>query len=207
VRWDGTEALRGVNLSISAGECIALVGPNGSGKSTIAGLLAGTVKPASGSVYRRPKLRVGLVPQDPSWMLLADTVRQEIELGASSRSEGAMRTEELLGTLGLEAVADHPPSLLSSGEMRRLCFAAALAGQPDLLMIDEPAAGQHPEARDTMMSLAAQRCQQGGALLFITHDVDLVRRWAERVIILRDGEITAEGAPVARREVDIVEHA
>ena len=74
-------------------------------------------------------------------------------------------------------------------------------------MIDAPAAGQHPEARDTMMSLAAQRCQQGGALLFITHDVDLVRRWAGRVIILRDGEITAEGAPVARREVDTVEHA
>ncbi len=205
VRRDRTEVLRGVNLSLNAGERIALVGPNGSGKSTIAGLLAGTIKPTRGSVERPAKLRIGLVPQSPSWMLLADTARQEIEIGASSRTGSATPPEELLSALGLAAVADHPPSLLSSGEMRRLCFAAALAGRPDLLIVDEPAAGQHREARETMMSLAAQRCEQGGALLFITHDLDLVRRWATRIIVLRDGQITAEGSPVALRKAGTVE--
>lgn len=140
-------------------------------------------------------------------MLLADSARQEIEIGASSRARGTTPPEELLSALGLAPVADHPPSLLSAGEMRRLCFAAALVGQPDLLIIDEPAAGQHPEARERMMSLAAQRCEQGGALLFITHDLELVREWAHRLIILRDGEIAAEGSPVAHNEVNAVEHA
>jgi energy-coupling factor transport system ATP-binding protein len=207
VRRDGRWILREVSLALRAGESVALVGPNASGKSTIAGLLAGIIRPTAGRVHLAPKLRVALVPQDPSWMLLADSVRQELEIGARRDADSAPHADRLLSDLGLAGLAERPPALLSVGEMGRLALAAALAARPDLLIVDEPAAGQHAQARNAMMSLAAQRCKHGAALLFITHDIELVRTWADRVVVLREGEIAAEGAPVPCKEESPVEHA
>ena len=140
-------------------------------------------------------------------MLLADSAREELQIGLRRGRAPGPEPEELLSALGLEGVADRPPSLLSSGETRRLALAAALVGGPDLLIIDEPAAGQHPQAREAMMSLARRPCGQGGALLFITHDVELVRRWADRIVVLREGEMAAQGSPLRANEANCLEDA
>jgi len=132
-------------------------------------------------------------------MLLADSVREEVEIGAAPE-RGAPDPAELLEALGLDALGHQPPSQLSAGEARRLSVAAMLAGAPDLMILDEPAAGLHPEARETVMSLAAERCRSGASLLLITHDADLVRRHADRVVVLREGCVVADGRPVAQGE-------
>jgi len=192
----GRPALTGVDLSVRRGETVAIVGPNGAGKTSLAQVMAGLVRPSAGRVRRARGLRVGLVPQEPSALLLADTTREEIEIGAARPDRGAPAPDALLEAMGLTHLAAQPPSLLSAGEVRRLATAAALAGDPDLLILDEPTAGQHSEALEVIEELVAYQVARGAAAVIITHDRDLVRRRADRVLAMRGGEAVSEGRPV-----------
>jgi energy-coupling factor transport system ATP-binding protein len=192
----GRPALVGVDLSMRRGETLAIVGPNGAGKTSVAEIMAGLARPSAGRVWQARGLRVGLAPQEPSALLLADTTREEIEIGAAQSDRGAPAPDELLEALGLAHLAGQPPSLLSAGEVRRLAIAAALAGDPELIILDEPTAGQHPEALAVVEELVADQVARGAGAVLITHDRDLVRRRADRVVIMRGGEVVTEGRPI-----------
>jgi energy-coupling factor transporter ATP-binding protein EcfA2/energy-coupling factor transporter transmembrane protein EcfT len=186
--WEGRPALRGVDLTLRDGERVALLGANGSGKSTLLSALAGRI--AAGDVRAG---RVVDVPQDPDLALFSATVREELAVGPSEAgrdpSDVVLRAAR---ALSVDDLLDRAPQSLSRGQRLRTAVAAAVATEPDVLILDEPTSGQDREQVEKMM-LALQ--DRDGALIFATHDVDLARRQATRVIVLEDGRVVYDGAP------------
>lgn len=195
-------ALAGIDLEIRAGESVALVGRNGSGKSTLALLVAGLLRPASGTAllgdavaWRLPArqlvTRAGTVFQDPEHQFIASSVRDELEIGplraGRSAAEARRASDELLERLRLAHLAEANPFTLSGGEQRRLSVATALATRPPLLVLDEPTFGQDRRTHAELVALLGAHRDAGGASLFATHDHDLVRILADRTVTLREG--------------------
>ena len=197
----GQTVLNRVNLSIHPGEIVALFGANGAGKTTLLrhgnGLLRaqrGTVRVLGQPIGRRPVAElagaVGLVMQQPAHMLFAPTVRAELAAGprALGRHDPAW-CEQLSERFGLSALLDRPPQTLSAGEQRRLAIASILASRPQVLLLDEPTAGQDAPARATLRALLTECATEGIAILIATHD----RLWASslchRRVFLADGQI------------------
>ncbi|MEU1971507.1 ATP-binding cassette domain-containing protein [Microbacterium sp. NPDC019599] len=192
----------GIDLTVRAGEVLAVTGPNGAGKSTLGLTLAGLLEPAAGDLAATPALadgagpspirwkskqlltRIGTVFQDPEHQLLSRTVREELEVGprALGLDEGrtSARVDELLVRLRLDALAAANPFTLSGGEKRRLTVAAALATGPRVLVLDEPTFGQDARTWAELVALLA-RLRDGldgderSAIVAITHDLDVVR--------------------------------
>ena len=190
--------VRDANISLGAGERVALVGPNGSGKSTLGRLLVGLLRPASGRVdlggddpARLPSAtlarRAGYAFQDPERQFLAATVAEEVRLGL--RSDELEDVDELMDRLDLPLgrFADRSPYRLSGGEQRRLSLACMLVRRPDLLVLDEPTFGQDRHGHDALLAILAQRVGEGTAVLAMTHDRRFVASFAERVVEMRDG--------------------
>jgi energy-coupling factor transporter ATP-binding protein EcfA2 len=203
-RYPGTNvwALRGVDVSLHAGEAIAITGPNGSGKSTLALLVAGLLRPAQGRVAldgiepwslpaRRLVERVGTVFQDPEHQFVTGRVDDELMVGplrAGRYPPDARRiAADLLERLHLAHLAAANPFTLSGGEQRRLSVATALATAPPLLVLDEPTFGQDRRTYAELVSLLAGHCDGGGATLFATHDEDLVASLADSTLRLAEG--------------------
>jgi ABC-2 type transport system ATP-binding protein len=202
-RYGSRTVLDGVSLAVHPGELVALLGPNGAGKTTAVEILEGYRTADGGSVRvlgqdpRRGgpalKARVGLMLQggglDPR-----STPRDVLRLYARLH-DGGRDPEELLVTVGLAAVAGSRVRRLSGGERQRLALALALVGEPEVLLLDEPTAGMDPEARRTTRALIASLRADGRAILLTTHDLGDVERLADRVAILHEGRIVAEGTP------------
>jgi energy-coupling factor transport system ATP-binding protein len=203
-RYPGTDAwaLDGVDLAVRAGEAVGITGPNGSGKSTLALLVAGLLRPARGRVAldgaepwtlpaRRLVERVGTVFQDPEHQFVTRRVDEELMVGplrAGRYAPDAKRIAmDLLERLHLTHLAAANPFTLSGGEQRRLSVATALATAPPLLVLDEPTFGQDRRTYAELLALLAAHCDGGGATLFATHDVDLVRSLADRTLRLEGG--------------------
>jgi energy-coupling factor transport system ATP-binding protein len=203
-RYPGTDAwaLGGVDLSVRAGEALAVTGPNGSGKSTLALLVAGLLRPARGHVKlddaepwslpaRRLIERVGTVFQDPEHQFVAGRVDLELMVGplrAGRYAPDARRIAmDLLERLRLSHLAAANPFTLSGGEQRRLSVATALATSPPLLVLDEPTFGQDRRTYAELVALLAAHCDGGGAALFATHDENLVASLADRTLHLAGG--------------------
>ena len=201
-----TWALDGVDLEVRAGEALALTGPNGSGKSTLALLVAGLLRPARGGARlgdddawrlpaRRLVTRVGTVFQDPEHQFVTSRVDAELAIGPrrAGRSDQESRriAATLLERLGLTHLAAANPFTLSGGEQRRLSVATALAAAPPLLVLDEPTFGQDRRTYAELVALLAQQRDAGGAVLFASHDRDLVAGLADRTITLRAGRAAA----------------
>ncbi|MGH2492416.1 MAG: ABC transporter ATP-binding protein [Candidatus Limnocylindria bacterium] len=203
-RYPGADAwaLGGIDLSVRAGEALALTGPNGSGKSTLALLVAGLLRPARGYVAldgtepwslpaRRLVERVGTVFQDPEHQFVTGSVDEELMVGplrAGRYAPDARRiATDLLERLRLTHLAAANPFTLSGGEQRRLSVATALATAPPLLVLDEPTFGQDRRTYAELVALLAAHCDGGGATLFATHDEDLVDSLADRTIRLAEG--------------------
>ncbi|MFI6081076.1 ABC transporter ATP-binding protein [Streptomyces sp. NPDC051217] len=198
------EALRGIDLTVTPGETVALMGRNGAGKSTLLATLVGMVEPSSGSVTvggrtphrTRPReliRQVGLVPQEPRDLLYADTVAAECVAADADAGAPPGSCRALVDDL-LPHVPDatHPRDL-SEGQRLALALAIVLTGRPPLLLLDEPTRGLDYAAKARLVDILRALAAEGHAIVLATHDVELAAELARRVVILADGEIVADG--------------
>ncbi|MFE6160887.1 ABC transporter ATP-binding protein [Streptomyces sp. NPDC056486] len=204
VRRGRVEALRRVDLTVRAGETVALMGRNGAGKSTLLSTLVGLLEPAAGSVRvggvvphrtgpRELIRHVGLVPQEPRDLLYADTVAAECAAADHDAAAEAGTCRALVTEL-LPGIADdtHPRDL-SEGQRLSLALAIVLTARPPLLLLDEPTRGLDYAAKARLVTLLRGLAAEGHAIVLATHDVELAAELAHRVAILADGEIVADG--------------
>ena len=221
----GMEAIRGISFHVRRGERVALVGPNGAGKSTLLLMFNGMIRPDSGILLfdneplaydrdslRRLRRRVGFVFQNPDRQIIAPTVWQDVAFGPTNLglSEEQVRAavEGALGAVGLAGFGRRPPHQLSSGEKKRVAMAGVLAMDPDLLVLDEPTNNLDPAGSEDIMELLDELGEKGKTIFISTHDVELAYPWADRVILLRAGEILQEDSPeVAFGDPDLVRRA
>lgn len=209
---EGRDALSNVSVSIGTGEKIAVLGNNGAGKSTFFLLANGVLKPRSGKIFlegtavgRSAKelniLRrsVGLVFQDPDVQILAGSVEEEISFGPMNlrlpREEVQRRVDGAIAAFALEEYRQRAPQYLSGGEKKRVTLADALAMEPRLLLLDEPAASLDPANTRLLEQNLAMLSERGMGLLISTHDVDFAWRWADRILLFHEGGLAADGDP------------
>ncbi|MBI1622181.1 ATP-binding cassette domain-containing protein [Aquamicrobium zhengzhouense] len=193
VERDGRWLVRGVDLSISAGEIVTLIGPNGSGKSTTARTAIGILKPSEGTVVQRPGLRVGYVPQKLAidWTLPL-TVRRLMTL---TRSHSKDEIHAALDAVGASHLADAQVQALSGGEFQRALLARAMLGKPDLLVLDEPVQGVDFSGEIALYELIGRiRNETGCGILLISHDLHVVMAATDTVVCL-NGHVCCRGTP------------
>lgn len=200
--WAGYErqaVLRDLSMDLHQGEFVAVVGHNGAGKTTLGRVLAGLLRPMrgvmDGQIYSNGRAR-GMLFQNPAEQLFCDTVDEEVALGP--RNFGGFdcaqhhRLLEIADLLGLRERSVHA---LSRGQQQRTTLAAVLALQPQLLILDEPTIGQDWAHLSRLMDLVRKLNQAGHTVVLMTHDYKLIHQYAQRVLILDNGRIVAEGAP------------
>jgi energy-coupling factor transport system ATP-binding protein len=214
VRLGDREVLTGLNADLGARQVVAVLGPNGSGKTTMFRTGMGLIRPSAGevSVNREPMgqrtvadlARVfGYVFQSPSQMLFARTVRDELLFGpvnlGHETGDPDTFARSVLGRTSLDAIEgilDRPPMTLSFGQQKRLALAIALALEPPTLILDEPSAGQDHLTAQRFMDEVAQ-VPGLESIYLVTHDVDLALTRADRILVLRDGRVVADGLPMS----------
>ncbi len=205
---NGFQALNGVNVSIERGEFVAIIGQNGSGKTTFVKHLNGLLRATSGSVtvnglvVGKRKISemartVGYCFQNPDHQIFCDSVYKEVAFGPQnlhlSQAEIDERVDEALGAVGLLDVRDAMPKELSKGQRQRIAVASVLSMRPEVLIIDEPTTGQDYHDGIEMLNLVKRLNAAGHTILFITHDMPMVARFARRVLVFRDGQILLDG--------------
>jgi energy-coupling factor transporter ATP-binding protein EcfA2 len=204
VSYPGVPVLRGVSLAVSAGEVVALMGRNGVGKSTLLKAMVGLVKPASGGVRvggldparasAQQMIRAaGLVPQNPSDLLYADSVAAECAAADRDAAVAAGSCAGILAELSPGLPLDRHPRDLSEGERLTLALAVVLTARPPLVLLDEPTRGLDYEAKRRLTAILGRLAGTGHAVVLATHDVELVAEAASRVVVLGDGEVVADG--------------
>jgi energy-coupling factor transport system ATP-binding protein len=204
----GHRGLSGVNLSINAGEYVALIGRNGAGKTTLAKHLNRILQPTSGTVLvngvdaatLQPwelARHVGYVFQNPDHQIFCATVAEEVAYGLKTAglppAEIDSRLDEVLGFTGLSDVRGEHPFSLGKGERQRIAVASILALRPKILVVDEPTTGQDWAGVQTMMTMIDQLNAEGTTIVMVTHDIDVVAHHAHRVIVMSDGRVAADG--------------
>ncbi len=206
-------ALRGVDLSVDAGELVAVMGPSGSGKSTLLTIAGSLESPTDGQVMingvdlstmsRNDKARlrrryVGYVFQDFNLLAglsAAENVALPLELDGVNAKAARREALRALAELGLEEQAARFPDELSGGERQRVAVARAVVGDRRLLLADEPSGALDSENGEAVMRLVRNACRNGVAGVVVTHDAQLAS-WADRVVFLRDGRVADCTAPV-----------
>nr|WP_319375047.1 ATP-binding cassette domain-containing protein [uncultured Methanoregula sp.] len=208
----GREAIRGISFHFRRGEKIALVGPNGAGKSTLLQMFNGMLRPDSGMMlfdnrpmeYDRADLRelrrkVGFVLQNPDRQIIAPTVYQDVAFGPVNLGYAEQEVKEAVTTalrhVGLAGFERRPPHQLSGGEKKRVAIAGVLAMDPEVLVFDEPTSGLDPSGSEDLMELLDELNHDGKTIVISTHDVELAYPWADRAILLADGQIIREDVP------------
>ena len=213
---NSTLALDDVSFAINDNEFVAIVGETGSGKSTLAQTFNALLVPDKGEVvvddyvinYKNRKSRklkglrrhVGLVFQFPEYQLFEETVERDVAFGIKNfgvKAEEALeKAHEALKQVGLdESYYKRQPFELSGGERRKVAIAGILAINPDVLIFDEPTVGFDPASAKELMNLITDLHKQGKTIIVITHDMDLVNRYAQRVFLLEKGKLAFEGTP------------
>ncbi|MDQ3275168.1 MAG: ATP-binding cassette domain-containing protein [Actinomycetota bacterium] len=205
VSYRGIAALRGVDLTLRAGEVVALMGRNGAGKSTLLSALVGLVTPASGRItvggqvpadtgVRTLMRSVGLVPQEPGDLLYADSVAAECRLADEDAGVPSGNCRALFERLAPAVPDDRHPRDLSEGQRLTLALAIVLTARPSLILLDEPTRGLDYGAKRRLISALRSLAAEGLGVFLATHDVELVAEVSNRVVVLGDGEIVADGA-------------
>lgn len=196
-RYGGRAALVDVGVSVSAGESLALIGPNGSGKTTLLRILAGVTRPDGGAVEgSATRDEVGWAPHDPA-LYRRLTVRENLRFFAAL--EGAHDPDQVAAALieraDLARFADQQAGQLSTGTMQRLNLSIALAGEPAVLLLDEPTATLSPDQRHRMWEWLEQlRAETRVAIVFATQDLAEAMRSDGRVIVISSGRVVFDGA-------------
>ncbi|MBN1236711.1 MAG: ATP-binding cassette domain-containing protein [Methanotrichaceae archaeon] len=207
---DGTKALEGVSISLEEGKKVALVGPNGAGKSTLMLMFNGILRPSRGDVlFRGQPLRydaaslrsirraVGMVFQNSDDQLFAPTVYQDVAFGPSNLGYPAEKVKRYVGFalqyVGLSGYERRPPHHLSGGEKKRVAIAGILAMEPEVMILDEPTSNLDPASSEEIMEMLDELNLGGKTLIISTHDVDLAYRWADEVILMKEGGVVRRG--------------
>lgn len=200
--------LHDVDLTFRHGEFAAIIGNNGSGKSTLMKLILGLLRPSGGTVTvggvdtRQAKVsemarRIGFIFQDPNDQLFANSVAEEIAFGLRNLelpgAEIERRVESTLSQFGLTESREIFPRFLARGDKQKLCIAAIVAMEPQILLLDEPTTGQDHRDWRQIMELAQSLNAQGITVVLVTHDLNNVARYAQRVVVVNDGRIVGDG--------------
>jgi len=198
--FGSVHAVRGVDLTVRPGEIVAFLGPNGAGKTTTIDMILGLTNPDAGSIEvfghsARGAVARGLVSAVlQSGGLLKDlTVRETVELTASLFAE-KRPVDEALERAGIRNLANRKVGLCSGGEQQRLRFAMALVSDPALLILDEPTTGMDVEARRSFWSAIRADAERGRTVMFATHYLDEADEYADRIVLMRGGQIVADGS-------------
>ena len=234
--FGGVQALTDVSFAVTAGEIVGLIGPNGAGKTTCFNLINGLLPPNAGEIRLGSTDMVGLPPYRRARLGLARTfqniqlfggmtvlenvltgvhLHQQVGVFAAllplpmvrrAQAENRRLALEFLELVGLGGKEDEPAEALAYGDQRRLEIARALAQQPQLLLMDEPAAGLNPRETEDLMALMEKLLPLGITLLVIEHDMTLVMGLCHRIVVLDHGEVIAAGAPRdIRRDPRVIE--
>jgi energy-coupling factor transport system ATP-binding protein len=208
VRFGQQEALRGIDLDLWPGEIVVLMGRNGAGKTTLLRSLVGLVRPHAGVIEVAGQniagqqvadicRKVGYLPQDPNTLLFAESVEQELKVTLRNHRMDAeeRKIAALLQRLKLHDKMNAYPRDLSVGERQRVALAAISVTQPGALLLDEPTRGLDYAAKQELERMLREWRDEGMAILVVTHDVELAAAIADRVILMSQGEIIAEGPP------------
>jgi putative ABC transport system ATP-binding protein len=204
-------ALRGVDLTVSAGEFVAIMGPSGSGKSTLLNLVAGLDVPSDGEIAvagvalvgmgedelaRMRRRHVGMVFQFFNLldeMSVLENVTLAAGIAGAPRRQAEARARDLLDLLGLTEKVDDAPGALSGGQRQRLAIARALANEPTLLLADEPTGALDSEGGLEVLELFRRLHSSGQTIILVTHDPSVAEA-ADRVVLMKDGRVAIEGA-------------
>ena len=223
-RYDnGVEALQGVDLEVRDGDRLAIVGQNGSGKTTLAKLFIGLLRPTRGTVLvegvdtRRRTIgelasRVGYVFQNPDHQIFAATVCEELAFGPRHlgvpEEEVRVRVDRALELFGLAAYRHEPPAALGFGLRRAVGLAAVLTMSPRVLVLDEPFTGLDWRSIEAVLDQLRALGEQGHAIVLITHNMRAVAEFAERMVVLADGQMIAhETTRALFQETDVLARA
>ncbi|MGE0237653.1 MAG: ABC transporter ATP-binding protein [Parvibaculaceae bacterium] len=201
-------ALSDVSLSIRKGESRAIIGPNGAGKTTFVNVVSGVMRPTTGQIFLDGKDITRLSPQRRTRLGLSRTfqisslfrgmtVSEHLKLALRGGGKDGGDEEELLRQFGLGGVADRNVETLSHGEQRVLEIMMALGLRPRLLLLDEPTAGMSIAETNRMIELINTHIRGDISMIIIEHDMSVVMRTADRITVLAEGRVAAEGAPDA----------
>lgn len=209
---DGTAALKNVSLQFLKGEKVVIMGANGSGKSTLFLNLMGVLKPKEGNIlysgkpvaYSRKGLtdlrsKVGIVFQDPDNQLFSASVFQEISFGPMNlgwnETQVSAAVEHVIEMLEISPFRDKPTHFLSGGQKKQVSIADIIVMNPEIVLMDEPAAALDPKHSQVVENLIQMLCDRGITVIISTHDVDYALEWADRVILFDHGQVAEVGTP------------
>ncbi len=214
------KALENINLAIRAGEMVGIVGQNGSGKSTLVKTFVGLLRPTKGEVRVNGKniinnpigqmaRQVGLVLQNPDYQLFTSSCKEEVLFGLKNigveGEEAEAKVRSVLGLVGLQDEMETFPFRMSFGDRRKLAVAATVALDPQVLILDEPTTAQDHQGRYQLAEISRRICDEDGrTILMITHDMDLIAHYAERLIVMWNGKIILDaptGEAFAQRDI------
>jgi energy-coupling factor transport system ATP-binding protein len=205
---NGVEALKGVSLTIKDGEFVAIMGQNGAGKTTLIKHFNGLLKPSKGSVrvdgVETTKTSIaalsrnaGFVFQNPDHQLFSETVEEEIAFALRNFGFETDVIEKriiwAINLLGLAQYRKTSPFLLSGGERKRVALASVLAWNPNKLIMDEPTIGQDYQQKEKLRQFIVQMQTQAKTVIIVTHDVEFVAECNPRVVLMKDGNVVADG--------------
>ena len=209
-------AIKDITMSITSGEFVALIGHTGSGKSTLVQHMNALLTPTEGRITldgrdinekgvskRDIRQRIGLVFQYAETQLFEETVAKDVAFGPRnlglSQEETDTRVREALERVGLPYadIAERSPFELSGGQMRRVAIAGVIAMRPEMLVLDEPAAGLDPLGRQEILKLVHGFHQSGTTVVMVSHSMDDVAETATRIIVMEQGQLTMDGTPEA----------
>jgi len=205
---DGTQALKGINLDIEKSTRVAILGPNGAGKSTLLLHFNALNLPQAGNVYvedlevtkkteKLVRTKVGMVFQDPDDQIFSMTVREDVSFGplnmGLSPEEVQARVDSALKAVRIEDLAEKAPYHLSYGQKKRVAIAGVLSMSPDIIILDEPFAYLDPRGKCSLLEILDDLSQKGKTVVIATHDVDLAAEWANRIVVIQNGKVLAEG--------------
>lgn len=214
----GGKALENISFSVRKGEIFAVIGHSGSGKTTLISHLNGLIRPQEGEVLlygdnpdtvyntrnnkdvKQIRKRVGLLFQYPEYQLFEETVRKDIAFGPTKMGHDKNAVEKLvleaISLVGLdESFLDRSPFELSGGQKRRVAFAGVIAMDPDILVLDEPAAGLDPTGRQEVFRYILALKEMGKTILLVSHDMDEAARYADRILVLSHGRVSCISSP------------
>ncbi len=200
----GVNVLQHISFQIEPGEFVALIGQNGAGKTTLLKQLNGLLKPTAGDLFMdgvntrdsstgELAQKVGYLFQNPDHQIFLPTVEKEIGFGPAnldlSKAEVKERVRDAAEQVGITPYLKENPLFLSKGQRQRVAFASLLSMRPEVMVLDEPTTGQDYQEGIEIMEMVKELHRKGHTIVFVTHDMELVAGYAERVIVLSEGRI------------------